>query len=205
MFRGKIFAEAHQLPAPYPADKLFLQEYHEGYRVGNTALENNIRSIAVDLQSTVYVATALGVFKKMDGDTSWNPLPFSQEDMGPAYAVLVDEKNIVWIANWKGVFQYQNNTVQHIKGTEGPISVLCSSKEGVYGLGPKGVWLCAGREFIKKDYPVARSVRSAISDNHEGLWVASDVGLYHANRKGTTHFYKTDILISAGSKGIVAG
>jgi len=193
---------ARQLAAPYPADKLFLQEYHEGYRVGSTSLGNNVRSIAVDLQSTVYVATALGVFKKIEGDTGWNPLPFNGEDIGPAYAVLVDEKNIVWVANWKGVFQYQNNTVQHIRGTEGPVSVLCSSKEGIYGLGPKGVWLCAGGEFIKKNYPVARSVRSAVSDNHEGLWVASDVGLYHANRNGTTHFYKTDILISAGLKGL---
>ncbi|HEY4935000.1 MAG TPA: two-component regulator propeller domain-containing protein [Puia sp.] len=200
--QGQNISEAHQLPAPYLADKLFLQEYHEGYRVGNTALENNIRSIAVDLQSNVYVATALGVFKKIDGDTSWNLLPFSHEDIGPAYAVLVDEKNIVWLANWKGVFQYQDNAVQNIKGTEGPISVLCPSKEGIYGLGPKGVWLCAGREFIKKNYPVARSVRSAVSDNNEGLWVASDVGLYHANRERTIHFYKTDILISAGLKGL---
>ncbi len=89
-----------------------------------------------------------------------------------------------------------------ITGPQGPVSVICTAKEGVYALGPKGVWLFNGTDFIKKDYPIARSVRGAVSDNKEGLWVASDVGLYHATKMGTKHFYKTDILLSAGLKGL---
>lgn len=200
--QGQTVSAKQEPMPPYSAEKMFAQEYHEGFLVGKTASENKIRSIAVDQQSTVYVANALGVFKKMDGDTSWIQIAFNHDDEGPAYAVFVDEKNILWVGNWKGVFQFQNNQLQYIKGTEGPISVLCNSKEGVYGIGPKGVWLNTNGGFIKKNYPVAKSVRAAVSDNHEGLWVASDVGLYHANKKGTTHFYKTDILISAGLKGL---
>jgi hypothetical protein len=180
----------------------FFQEYHEAYPVSNSANENNIRSITVDRYNTVYITSATGVYKKNEGETAWTTLPFRETDNGPAYSVIADEANIIWIGNWKGVFQFQNNSIKQIEGTNGPISVLCLSKEGMYALGPGGVWFFDGNNFIKKNYPVARSVRAAISDNHEGLWVASDVGLYHSGKNGTIHFFKTNILISAGLKGL---
>ena len=187
---------------PYKADKEFLQEYHEAYPVSKVSIENNVRGIAVDKESTVYIATSTGILKKNDGETGWKPLPFPDEDNGPAFAVAVDEKGLVWMGNWKGVFQYQNHMLRQVSGTHGPVSVLCIAKEGVYALGPEGVWLNTDKEFIKKDYPVARSVRSAISDNKGGIWVGTDVGLYHANKSGTSHFYKTDLLLSASLKGL---
>lgn len=188
--------------APFAADKQFLQEYHEGYPVSSVPIENNIRSIAVDKQFTVYIATSAGILKKRDGDASWSLLPFADADKGPAYAVAVDDQGIVWMGNWKGVFQFQNNVLQAVPGTHGPVSVLCLSKEGIYALGPEGVWLNKDFQFVKKDYSVARSVRGAVSDNRDGLWVASDVGLYHANKKETKYFYRTDVLLSAGLKGV---
>jgi len=188
--------------AAYRADRGFFQEYHEAYPVGGTSNENNVRCIAIDKENSVYAANALGVYKKKDGEISWSPLLFNQEDQGPAYSIAVDANNIVWVGNWKGVFRFQNNISKQVVGTNGPISIICLSKEGVYALGPEGVWLFNGETFIKKNYSVARSVRSAVSDNHEGLWIASDVGLYHANKKGTTHFYKTDMLLSAGLRGV---
>ena len=180
----------------------FFQEYHEAYPVSNSSIDNNIRSIAVDKSSNIYIATAAGVLKKIDGETNWNLLPFQDEDKGPAYAVKVDPNGLIWMGTWNGVFQFQNNTLHKLTGTNGPVSVICTSSEGVYALGPKGVWLFNDNEFVKKDYPIARSLRGAVSDNKEGLWIASDVGLYHSNKKGTTHFYKTDILLSAALKGL---
>jgi hypothetical protein len=48
------------------------------------------------------------------------------------------------------VYQFQGNKLQKIEGVEAPISALCKSKEGIYALGPKGVWLYSNHHFQKK-------------------------------------------------------
>jgi Two component regulator propeller len=183
-------------------DKGFWQEYHEAYPVSINPIENNVRSIAVDKKLTVWIATEAGIFMKKNGETKWIAIPFQDADKGPAFAVAIDEHDAVWMGTWKGVFVYKNNLPLQFVGPHGPVSIICTAKEGVYALGPKGVWLFNGNSFVQKDYSIAQSVRSAISDNREGLWVGSDVGLYHSNKEGTNHFYKTDILLSAGLKGL---
>ncbi len=183
-------------------DKGFWQEYHEAYPVSSVPIENNVRSIAVDKNLTVWIATEAGIFTKKNGETKWLAIPFEDADEGPAYAVVVDEHNTIWMGTWKGIFVYRNNLPVQVAGPQGPVSVICAAKQGMYALGPKGVWFLNGTDFIKKDYPIARSVRSAISDNKEGIWVASDVGLYHSNKAGTKYFYEKDILLSAGLKGL---
>ena len=45
-------------------DKGFWQEYHEAYPVSEVAIENNVRSIAVDKNLTVWIATSAGIFMK---------------------------------------------------------------------------------------------------------------------------------------------
>jgi len=189
--------------AIYKSTDEFFQEYHEAYPIGKTSEENNVRSITVDKKNTVYIATALGVFRKLDGENIWSQINFSEADKGPAYSVVADSNENIWIGTWNGVFQFHNNELKKIAGTSEPVSIICLSKEGIYALGPNGIWLCTNNtNFIKKDYSVARSIRSAVSDNKGGLWIASDVGLYHANKNRTLHFYKTNTLISAGLKGV---
>ncbi len=187
----------------YNSNTSFIQEVHEAYPVGNSAAENNVRSITVNKSGTVYIANAAGVYTKAANENNWTALPFNEADKGPAYSLITDEKtNSIWIGNWKGLYQFQNNTLRQINGADGPISVVCSSKEGIYALGPKGVWLYDGNNCVKKEYPVAKSIRAAISDNKEGLWIATDVGLFHATKNNTTHIFKTNLLISAGLKGL---
>ncbi len=183
-------------------DKDFMQEYNENYPVGNTAEENDIRSIAVDNNTTVWIATAKGVLMKKDGERDWKSLPFSDEDRGPAYAVAVDDQSVVWMGTWNAVFSFRNGALKKISGTQGPVSLICNSREGVYAIGPNGIWLFDGDRFVKKNYSIARSVRSAISDGRQGLWVASDVGLYHCRAARTDYFQKTNVLLSAYTKGL---
>ncbi|MDP4211346.1 MAG: regulator [Bacteroidota bacterium] len=184
------------------SDKDFMQEYDESYPVGKTPEENNVRKIAVDQNSTIWIATARGVLMKKDGETTWTPVSFSDEDKGPAYAVAVDDQSAVWMGTWNAVFSYQQGALKKVPGTSGPISLICPSREGIYAIGPDGVWLLSGGRFVKKNYSIARSVRSAVSDGEQGIWVASDVGLYHCNAKGTRYFQKTDVLLSAYLKGL---
>ena len=45
-------------------DTAFWQEYQEAYVIGSTPIDNNVRSIVVDTQGNVWIATELGVFVK---------------------------------------------------------------------------------------------------------------------------------------------
>ncbi|MEO6289613.1 MAG: hypothetical protein ABIO76_06815 [Ginsengibacter sp.] len=183
-------------------DEFFWQEYHEAYLVGKSPEQNDVRSITVDNESTVWIATKAGIYRKNKNDSTWIS-PFTNDaDNGPSYAVAADTQSSVWLGNWKGVFLFQNNSLKYIPGTTGPISVICLSNEGAYALGPNGIWLYDGVSFIKKDFPVARSVRSATPDKKSGLWIATDVGLYHCNSKETKYFHETNILISAYARGL---
>jgi hypothetical protein len=180
----------------------FIQEYQEAYPVGTLEQDNDVRSIAVDVRNTVYIATRSGLYEKADRTTKWKSLPIPDSDRGPAYAARADAQGRIWLGTWKGVIQVQGDTITTIVGPVGPISVLCASTEGMYALGPKGIWLITGTTARPINYAVARSVRAAVSDRQAGLWIASDVGLYHANQQGVRWTTDTSRLISAGLKGL---
>jgi ligand-binding sensor domain-containing protein len=181
-----------QTPVPNTA---FWQEYHQGFIVGNNEGDNDIRSIAVDESSNIWIATASGIFIKDKNKDAWSPV-LEKGSRGPAYAVIADAASGVWMGTWDGVYQFRDNKLQKIEGVEAPVSALCKSKEGIYVLGPKGVWLYNNHHFQKKNYPIARSVQNAISDENGGLWIATKVGLYHCSEKNTTLYQDTTQLIS---------
>ncbi|GAA4469099.1 hypothetical protein GCM10023189_55470 [Nibrella saemangeumensis] len=194
----------HQAIGAEPAyyqDTSFRQEYHEAYPVSRDADENNVRSIAVDNQSNVWIATASGVFRKASGQAGWQSM-MAPADKGPAFAVAVDRQNTVWLGTWNGLYRYSNNRPERVAGPVAPISVLSPTAEGVYALGPHGVWLLTATGCEPKPYPIARSIRKAISDGSGGLWAASDVGLYHTSAGATRHIYKKEDLLSAYVKGL---
>ncbi|MBA4167459.1 MAG: regulator [Chitinophagaceae bacterium] len=186
-------------------DKEFTQEYHEAYPVGDAPAKNNVRSIAVDRNSNVWIANEEGIFVKHDGERKWLSLPFSEKDKGPAYAVVTDSHSTVWMGTWNGVYIFSNGELKKIPGTQGPVSLICNSREGVYALGPGGIWLYHGNSFFKTKWQTARSLRSVISDGSNGLWVASEVGLYHCSSRGVKHYHDTASLISASLKGVAFG
>lgn len=184
-------------------DREFSQEYHEPYPINGPAEQNNVRSIAVDAHNTVWIATETGVLFRSENDTLWTPLALAAEDAGPAFVVVLDAATgDVLIGHWKGVLRVHDGKPSVITGTNGPVSVLCLAKEGVYAIGPKGVWCLNGDAFTAKSYLIARSVRSAISDGSGGIWAASDVGLYHCTNKGVEYFQQPDVLLSASLKGL---
>ncbi|MGM9511430.1 ligand-binding sensor domain-containing protein [Larkinella sp. GY13] len=182
-------------------DSAFWQEYHEAYPIGTRPEENEVRSVAVDRESTVWVATAAGVFRKQADQNTWTPV-MTEADQGPAFAVEVAGDSAVWLGTWNGVYRVKDQKLERMNGSVAPISALCAASEGVYALGPHGVWLHTATGWQPKKYPIARSIRDVISDRKGGIWVATDVGLYHSQADSTVHLYKTDHLISAYIKGI---
>lgn len=181
-------------------DKPFWQEYHEGYTVGNLPEENDVRSITVDDESNVWIATGAGIFQKKRDSTAWNSM-LPANETGPAFAVSTENKTI-WLGTWNGLWRYQNNKLEQITGPKGPVSAICKTADGIYALGPNGFWFDNGKGFVKKETILPKSIRDVISDQAHGLWIATDVGLYHWTEKETKHFYRQKELLSGYVKGL---
>jgi hypothetical protein len=187
-------------------DEPFWQEYHEAYPVSTNTEENEVRSIAVDKAQNVWIATAAGVFMKKPDELTWTPIQ-TGADKGPAYSVGVDTESNVWIGTWNGVYRYKKAQLEKLNGLTAPISAICIAKEGVYALGPHGIWLFDGKVFTKpqsskEGYQLPRSIRDVISDNQGGLWIASDVGLYHTSPEETKFYRNKDKVLSGYIKGV---
>lgn len=182
------------------ADTAFLQEYHQGYAIAGERGSHEVRSIAVDNEGTVWIATSSGVFTRKPGEQNWSDA-IPKAFQGPSFAVEKDGES-VWISTWNSLYRFKENKLQPMQGVEAPVSLLCVAKEGVYALGPSGVWLSRGHDFTKVEYNIARSVRDVTADNKNGLWVGTDVGLYHCTPEATKHFTGNDGLVSAYVRGV---
>ncbi|MCF6223461.1 MAG: hypothetical protein L3J34_07000 [Flavobacteriaceae bacterium] len=184
-------------------DTKFIQEYHEAYYISNNSADNEIRSIAVDDESSVWIATASGIFYKKVNTQLWNPV-ISGENRGPAYSVVVTKDNSVFMGTWNGLYRYKNKKLTKEEGPKPPISVICNSAEGTYALGPHGIWYSTGMGWEYQDYKIARSVRDAIVDNIGALLVATNAGLYSCKDGKTQLYQDTNELISSYASGISA-
>ena len=169
-------------------DTPFLQEYHEAYMVSKDPAENEIRSIAVDHDSNVWIATASGVFRKDSGKSEWEPVIMG-EDRGPSYSVVINPGGDILLGTWNGLYRYKDKILLKEVGPEPPVSEISCGNDGDYALGPNGIWHFKVNNWEKQNYRIARSVRDAMSDNNRGLWVATDAGLYFC-RDGTTNLFQ---------------
>jgi len=182
-------------------DTSFIQEWHDGYFISEKKEENEIRSIAVDNESNVWVATASGIFVKKEGTREWTPI-ITGDDRGPAYSVVVINDGSVVLGTWNGIYRYQNSQVKKETGVKAPISEITNKGNETYALGPHGIWKSSNGTWEVQDYKIARSVRDAFVDDNGGLYVATDVGLYYCNDGQTTLYQNTDELISCYVKGV---
>lgn len=201
-----LFQQSCRKPSPRSfveattyADTAFSQEYHEAHPLDNAG-DKNVRCIAIDHEDNVWIATQNGVFKKKATEKQWSPV-FSKEEQGPSFDIKADQQS-VWVSTWSGVYRFRGGKLEKMSGPTTPISTLCVSAEGVYALGPTGAWLYSGEAWQQKDFKIARSVRDATSDNNGGLWVGTDVGLFHCMPDSTQHFLDNNDLISAYIRGV---
>jgi hypothetical protein len=182
-------------------DVPFVQETHDAYLVGNNPGDNEVRSIAVDKESTVWIATASGIFKKTEGSRSWEPV-ISGDDRGPTYAVLVQENGSVLMGTWNGVYSFSDGLLTKSTGPKPPISVVCSAGDETYALGPHGIWRQTADSWEEQPYKIARSVRDAATNGKGSLWVATDAGIYLCGEGKTTLYQDTTEMISAYARAI---
>ncbi|MBX3242514.1 MAG: hypothetical protein KIT80_05190 [Chitinophagaceae bacterium] len=182
------------------SDTPFRQEYHVPHFPGNLPAAD-IRSVAVDTERNIWVATAGGIFRKKEEEKNWQKVTEGLED-GPAYHILFHPESGIWAATWKGVFLHSGTGFKKITGTEGPVAVLCRAGKGVYAFGPKGFWLCNGVTATVVDAKIARSVRSAVSNEKGEVWIGTDVGLYHYTGGSVNYYFDSTSLVSAYVRGV---
>ena len=183
-------------------DVPFEQEYHEGFLVNENRPEaNDIRAVSTDVDSNIWVATKDGVYRKKATSIDWQ-LMITDVDHGPAYDVALDSSGTMWMATWNAVYTYKLGEIKKLEGPKSPIAKIVCAKEGVYVLGPHGIWLWTDGTWEQKNFDSARSIRAALSDNKGGLWIGTDVGLFHCNDTNTTVYQKNDDLMSAYVKGL---
>ena len=193
---------SQKIESPIYRDIPFSQEYHEGYMIDpQMADANDVRAIYVDSNNNVWAATKNGIYIKPADESSWNLL-IHNDDQGPAYDVKEGKDGQIWIATWNGLYTISENGVSKTDGPEGPITQIVVADDGIYALGPQGIWYKIENEWKKQDVKVARSVRTAVSDGNNGLWIGSDVGLYHVADGKSTVFNANEDLISAYIRGI---
>ncbi|MCK0192312.1 two-component regulator propeller domain-containing protein [Arenibacter sp. F20364] len=189
-------------PSSIYLDKPFVQEYHEGFSVDeNNDDANNVRAIQPTLDGTIWIATKNGVYHKKANSREWS-IAISGENQGPAYDVEIDKDQNIWMATWNGVYRYKLEATEKMDGPKPPIARIAMAKEGIYALGPHGIWQYKDNKWSKKEYKTARSIRTVLSDNKGGLWIGTDVGLYHCNDERTIAYQKNEDLISAYLRGM---
>jgi len=176
-------------------DTPFVQETHDAYKISNNPTDNEVRSIAVDRESNIWIATASGVFRMGAGTRNWEPV-ISGEDRGPAYSVVVNPNGDVLMGTWDGIYRYRNHQLKKEEGVKPPISVICNDGTGNYALGPYGIWRFNDNKWKQKECAIARTVRDAITDGKGSLLVATDAGLYLCKDGKTTIYQDVSDLIS---------
>ena len=183
------------------SDTPFIQETHTPFPVGKEKDDNEVRSIAVDQKQTVWIATAGGIFQKPAGSSLWNPV-ITGEDRGPSYAVALQSDGTMLLGSWNGLYTFREGELHKITAPQPPISVLATSGNDSYALGPHGIWKLVGTEWILQDYKISRAVRDAKVGGDGSLWVATDAGLYHCKGGNATLFQSTTQLISCYAKAL---
>lgn len=182
-------------------DSSFWQPYHDAFPVVKGGERLGVRALCVGIDGTVWIATGEGVYKKASDSREWKDA-IPQAEQGPSFSVIKAADDAVWISTWNKVYRSYNGSLQEIKGITSPVGVLAPAKEGIYALGPKGSWLCSDAGTSALRYTVAKSVRAALSDGNGGLWVGSDVGIYHGAGDSLFHTHDTTDVISAYVRGV---
>lgn len=190
-----------QEPENSTIDSPFVQESHVAFPVGKGASANEVRSIAVDRQQNVWIATADGIFMKEVNSSEWKPV-ITGEERGPSYAVAVTDAATVLLGTWNGLYSFREGKLKKEEGLKAPVSVLCTNGSETWALGPHGIWKLEGNGWTWKDYRISRAVRDATTDGKGTLWVATDVGLYRCSNGKMQLFQNTNELISCYAKSI---
>jgi hypothetical protein len=180
-------------------DTPFLQETAEKYSLGESSA-NDVRAVAVDRRGNVWAATRAGVYQWNKAENRWRAVPLTAD--GPCFAAVTDSRGRVWIGAWNGLYRTTGDQLQKIEGISQPVSAICELNGAILAFGPDGMWRITESGVSAEPLPSARSVRALLPDGKDGVWIGTDVGLFHYSPTGTTWRYDEEHLLSASVRGL---
>jgi len=181
-------------------DTPFLQETAEKYSLGDSGA-NDVRAVAVDIQGNVWAATRAGIYLLDKTQNRWTAMT-APEHAGPAFVAFTDSGGRVWLGAWDGLYRATAGVLQKVPGIAHPVSALCEVNGEILAFGPDGMWRIKGDSVTPQNLPCARSVRAVLPDGNGGIWIGTDVGLFHHSSSGTTWHYDEQHLLSASVRGL---
>jgi hypothetical protein len=181
-------------------DTPFLQETAEKYSLGDSGA-NDVRAVAVDIQGNVWAATRAGIYLLDKTQNRWTAMT-APEHAGPAFVAFADSNGRVWLGAWDGLYRATAGVLQKVPGIAHPVSALCEVNGEILAFGPDGMWRIKGDSVTPQNLPCARSVRAVLPDGNGGIWIGTDVGLFHHSSSGTTWHYDEQHLLSASVRGL---
>ena len=182
-------------------DTLFIQEYHQAYKLGSTNEINDVRSILVDQSGHVWAGTKAGLFILDLTSKKWKGM-LDSINQGPINDLFIDSKAVVWIAAWNGLYKADGIKVEKVELTNSPVSVINEISGSIIAIGPEGVWKSKGKSFVKEKMPYARALRSLINDRNGGYYLGTGKGLYHHTANETFLFQNEEKLLSDNILGL---
>ncbi len=184
------------LKAQTAADTPFLQEYHVPYPVGSAKKKNRVLTISVDNRDNVWIGTEAGVFRLKKGTKKWEALLDSTEN-GPTFDIENGPDGTLWVAAWNGLYKTTPSGLEKIPKIKGPISAVCATQKEVLALGPDAGWRLKNGNWHLFHFPYSRAIRAVISDQKNGYWIATGMGLYHQKPDTLLLYQSTEQLLSA--------
>ncbi len=188
-------------PAQPERDTPFIQETVERHSLGSDEA-NDVRGIAVDREGNVWTATRGGIYRFDTSQRRWQAM-MPPDEAGPCFTAYTDRNGVVWLGVWNGLYRASNKGgLQKIEGITQPISALCELEDALLAFGPDGLWRIRGNNVVQEKLPCARSVRAVLPDGQGGVWIGTDVGLFHHTPAGTTWWHGEEHLLSASVRGL---
>ncbi|MCD6200313.1 MAG: hypothetical protein J7K46_00725 [Bacteroidales bacterium] len=199
LFITGLFSCAHQEQEELSAcsgipDTLFLQEYHEPHPLGSPAA-NDVRSVVVDKNNTVWAGTQAGLFLLSPGLQTWQPA-LNIKEQGPVFDLFLDKSNSLWIAAWNGLYKISAGKTEKIPGIRGPVAVTGTDGTHILAIGPSGFWRQQGTRWVKEKMLFSREDRCLQYDDKQGFYLGTGRGVWHSQPGDTIHLWTPAQLIS---------
>ncbi|MGQ9487556.1 MAG: ligand-binding sensor domain-containing protein [Armatimonadota bacterium] len=179
-------------------DTLFVQEIAERYSLGSSEA-NDVRAIAVAPDGDVWAATRAGFYRWRKGQNRWTSV---SAETAPAFAAFTDSQGNVWLGAWNGLYRATNDGLRKVAGISLPVSVLCEVERELIAFGPDGMWRVRGDSAIPHPLPCASSIRCVLPDGMGGVWIGTNVGLFHHTPEGTVWRHSEEHLLSSSVRGL---
>lgn len=97
----------------------------------------------------------------------------------PTFDLAIDKEGTVWVGAWNGVYRSNASKRDKIIGIDGPVMALCLTQTGILGASREGVWRIRAGKGVREPLPGARSIHRLWTDQDDGLWIATGMGLVH--------------------------